>query len=84
MATLTRHRDGEGFSGSRIQSIDPVTGKHVSHEPTVGLCLLVGSMTAGTFSSRDWWMTTPITEIVSEGDGEMVFKTGNSTYTLKV
>jgi hypothetical protein len=45
----------------------------------------VGTPYARSFSSRDWWMTTPVTEIVSreeEQDGTVtvVFKTKNSTY----
>lgn len=83
MAILIRDRDGEGHHGSRVEAIDPETGKVVGHEPMIGKCLLVGTVTAGTFSSRDWWCTSPITEIISETEEEMRFKTRNSTYTLK-
>ena len=80
MARLIRERDGEGYFGSRVESFDPVTGKLVGDRPMVGCALRVGTMTAGTYSSRDWWMTTPITEIISEDDNEIRFKTKNSTY----
>ena len=82
MSKLIRDRDGEGYFGSRVESIDPKTGKVVSDIPTVGQCLKVGTMTAGMFTNRDWWMTTPITEIISEDDKQIRFKTKNSTYTF--
>lgn len=84
MATLRRDRDGEGFSGSNVEALNPDTGELVARRPTVGCCLRVGTVTAGMFSTRDWWMTTPITEIISETDSEIKFKTGNSTYTFTV
>lgn len=83
MASLIRDRDGEGFSGSRVEAIDPVSQKVVGNKPMIGKCLLVGTITAGTFSNRDWWMTSPITEITLETDNELKFKTNNSSYTLK-
>lgn len=83
MAKLIRDRDGEGYYGSNVQAFDPEKNMElVGHEPMLGCCLKVGTMTAGTFSTRDWWMTTPITEIISETNEEIKFKTKNSTYTL--
>lgn len=84
MAILIRDSDGEGFSGARVEAWDRETGKLVGHEPMVGYCLLVGSVTAGMFSTRDWWRTTEITEIISQTKDEMRFKTASgSTYTFK-
>lgn len=84
MATLIRDRDGEGHYGSDVRALDPKNTKDiVGHEPMVGYCLYIGTVTAGMFSTRDWWMTTPITEIISETDDKIRFKTGNSTYTLR-
>jgi len=83
MATLIRERDGEGYSGSLVESFDLETMKVVGNKPTVGQPLRVGSPTAGMFSTRDWWLTTPVTEITSETDEEVKFKTKNSVYTLK-
>lgn len=83
MAILIRESDGEGYSGSRLEAIDPKTGSVVGYEPMIGKALLVGTMTGGTYSDRDWWLTSPITEIISETDEEMKFKTKNSIYTLK-
>jgi len=39
-------------------------------------------MTAGTFTDRDYWMTTPIVEILSEDYASIRFQTKNSTYTF--
>jgi hypothetical protein len=81
MPTLIRDRDGDGFSGSRVESFDPEQNMElVGDKPMVGCCLRVGSMTAGTYSDRDWWMTTPIKEILCETDEEIVFLTQNSKY----
>lgn len=54
-------------------------------EPKIGCCMQVGSPYGRTFSGQDWWMTTPVTEIVSREVAEdktitVVFKTKNSTY----
>jgi len=83
MASLIRDSDGEGYYGSRVEAIDPVTMEVVAHEPKVGCRLLVGTVTAGTYTTRDWWMTSAITEIISETEEEIRFKTENSVYTLK-
>ena len=83
MASLIRDSDGEGFVGSRVEAYDVTTMKVVAHEPQVGCCLLVGSVTAGSYSVRDWWMTTEIKEIISKTDSEIRFKTKNSTYTFR-
>lgn len=49
----------------------------------VGFCLLVGTITAGTFTTRDWWRTTEISEILEISDCKIRFKTvSGSTYTL--
>jgi len=88
MAHLIRDVDGEGCSGCRIEVIDPKTNKAEEFKPKdlnslLGKCLLVGTVTAGTYSSRDYWTTSPITEIISENDKEIKFKTKNSSYTLE-
>jgi len=83
MARLIREGDGEGYFGSRVESYDPIQNmKLVGYTPMIGCCLKVGTVTAGMFSSRDWWMTTPITEIISEDEQEIRFKTKNSIYRL--
>ena len=82
MPTLIRDRYGEGYYGSRVEAYDSDM-KIVGDKPMIGCRLLVGTVTAVTFSTRDWWMTTPITEIISENDEEIKFKKTNSTYTFK-
>ena len=83
MPKLIRDKDGEGYYGSRVEAWDRTTGKLVGHKPMVGFCLLVGTLSAGMFSSRDWWRTTEITEIISEDDEKIRFKTvSGSTYTF--
>jgi hypothetical protein len=83
MAVLRRHRDGEGHYGARVEARMPGSEEVVAYEPTLGATLLVGTITAGMFSSRDWWMTTPITKILESTDDKVVFETKNSTYTLE-
>jgi len=83
MASLIKDGYGEGYYGSLVEAFDPKTGKLVGHEPIVGMALRVGTLTAGMFSDRDWWMTTPIIEIISETEDEIRFKTANSTYTFR-
>ena len=84
---LRRTRDGEGESGGSSEAIEwneDLTYKGVKgYYPEIGCSMKVGSVTARSYSNRDWWMTTPITEIVSETDDEIKFKTQNSSYTLK-
>ena len=93
MARLRRVLDGEGFSGSRVESIswneDGTLNEIKEGKPTIGESMRVGSVTAGTYSTRDWWMTTPVTEILEEryaNDGEHLeyvkFKTENSIYEI--
>ena len=50
--------------------------------------LLVGSVTARSYSSQDYWLTTVVTEIIEERKNEagylefVRFKTSNSEYIL--
>ena len=91
MATLVKiHPDGrEEFKegGARVEAhkYNKETQLHegvVGHEPIVGCSLLVGSVTARSYSNQDWWLTTEITEIVEETNEYILFKTLNSTYKL--
>ena len=91
MATLVKvHPDGrEEFKegGARVEAhkYNEVTHLHegvVGNKPIVGCSLLVGSVTARSYSDRDYWLTTEITEIVEETNEHILFKTLNSTYKL--
>ena len=83
MARLVRVRDGMGDSGSCVQAIDRNTGKVVGNKPMIGFALSVGSLTARSYSSQDYWLTTHIKEFleVDEKKGYIKFLTENgSTY----
>jgi hypothetical protein len=88
MASLRRIRDGEGDSGARVEAIswneDGTFKEIVGHKPIIGCSLLVGSITARSYSDRDFWLTTPVTEILEEWEKEdgvyVKFRTENSDY----
>ena len=89
MAILRRVRDGKGDEGSRIEAIkwhNDGTLENVGNKPMIGYSLLVGSVTARSYSSKDYWLTTEITEILEEKEHNnsmyVRFKTGNSEYEL--
>jgi hypothetical protein len=84
MAKLRRTRDGAGDTGARSEAIewneDHSFKKIVGRRPTIGCSMLVGSVTARTYSEQDFWLTTPVTEILEEREDYVRFKTGNSEY----
>jgi len=90
MATLVKvHPDGrEEFKdgGARVEALawneDETLKEVAGHEPIVGCSLLVGSVTARSYSKSDYWLTTVVTEIIEETNEHILFKTENSTYKL--
>jgi len=88
MATLKRIPDGKGDSGARVEAIewnDDNSFKQIKgNRPLVGCALLVGSVSARSYSSKDYWLTTVITEILEEREDDnglyVKFKTENSIY----
>jgi hypothetical protein len=96
MPTLIKiHQDGrEEFmeQGARVDAIawneDKTFKEVVAHAPTVGCSLLVGSVTARSYSDQDYWLTTVVTEILEEEKDDkgylkfVRFKTKNSEYIL--
>lgn len=89
MARLRRVRDGAGDSGMCFESIewnDDGTFKKIKSrkKPIVGCSVRVGSVTARSYSTQDYWLTTPVTEILEKKpkEGYYKFKTGNSEYEL--
>jgi len=90
MAVLRRIRDGKGDEGSRVEAIkwtdDGKFKEVVGHKPIIGCSLLVGSVTARSYSTKDYWLTTEVTEILEEKEDEgrwyVKFKTGNSEYEI--
>ena len=89
MALLKRVGDGAGDMGARSQALsyneDGTFKAVVSDLPTVGCGFLVGSVTARSYSEKDYWLTTPVTKILEErieNDGAVYIKfaTENSVY----
>jgi hypothetical protein len=85
---LRRLRDNVEEHGGRSEAIawkeDGTFDKVVSHIPTVGCSILVGSVTARTYANQDYWLTTPVVEILEEIKDEdnhyIRFMTENSEY----
>ncbi len=90
MPSMFRESDGAGDSGAMSQAIyrDPETGEPKidnGARPRVGVKMRVGSITARSYSSQDWWLTNYITEIIEDYGDFVRFKTGsNSIYTWRV
>ena len=91
MAVLRRTTDGAGDEGSMMLAIgyNSKTGypeQIPTKKPIIGYKLMVGSVTARTYSDQDWWLTSFVTEIFEEKpDGNRMyyrFKTNNSEYEL--
>jgi hypothetical protein len=74
-------------SGKRVDAIswneDRSFKSVVDHTPVVGCSLLVGSVTARSYSDQDYWLTTLVTEIIEETSEHIKFKTQNSEYILE-
>lgn len=90
MATLVKvHKDGHEEmkdGGARVEAIkydsDGISEGVVGNKPIVGCSLLVGSVTARSYSSQDYWLTTEIAEILEETENYCIFETKNSKYKL--
>jgi len=88
MAHLRRKTDGKGDSGARSEAIewnpDGSFKEVTQNSPKIGCSMLIGSVTARSYSNQDYWLTTPVTEILEEIINEdthyVLFKTGNSEY----
>ena len=94
--SLQRERDSAGDSGPRLSSMKGPEGKELLYyddlelvgengEIRVGCRVECGSLTARSYSGQDFWLTTPVTEILEVNDDktEVKFKTGNSTYIAR-
>lgn len=79
---LVRDSDGEGDEGDCLVSIHPVSLEHKPCEILVGYLVQCGSKRARTMSWQDYWMTTPVVEILEATNKKVRFTTKNSTYTL--
>jgi hypothetical protein len=97
MAKLIKiHPDGRRElkeQGGRIESIawneDGTFKEVVGSAPTIGCSMLVGSITARSYSDQDYWLTTKVTEVLEEKwteDGLLYlvrFRTENSEYVIE-
>lgn len=79
--TLARERDGLIKHSEKILWIEwDENGVVISKtyaEPAVGRSLLMSP-----FNQYFTWLTTPVTEIVEQGDNHLIFQTENSKYEL--
>ena len=85
MYSLFRESDNAGDSGALSELYWLDEHKQVQSEPNgrprVGVAVRVGTPFSRSFSTQDYWTTTPITEIVAEGRDFVTFKTrSGSTY----
>jgi hypothetical protein len=84
MPQLRRIPDGIGDSGARSEAIkwnaDGTLDEIVGRRPVVGCSMLVGSLTARSYSGQDYWLTTVVTEVLEEREDYVKFKTENSIY----
>jgi hypothetical protein len=90
MAELLKEDNGKlilkdrGACSEAIRWNDDGTLKEVvSRRPTVGCSMLVGSITARSYSNQDYWLTTEVLEILEESETEVRFKTKNSIYVWR-
>lgn len=84
MASIRRIPDGAGDAGACSQAIrwdeEGSFKEVVSDRPTLGCSMLVGSVTARSYSNSDYWLTTVVTEILEDTEDYVKFKTENSVY----
>ena len=88
--SLVRVGDGIGDSGPMCEILDAENYQPIPDVtyPRVGCGVRVGSIYGRSYSSQDWWQTSPVIEIVEEtiddeGYWTVKFKTRSSTYTWK-
>lgn len=101
--SLERHGDHAGDAGKMSKTfLTDGKGKFLRDKdgnvlegdgtPVLGAIVQVGSFYARTYEPQDWWMTTPVQEIISDEiieDGDLgsvrkiVFRTLHSVYTWR-
>jgi hypothetical protein len=92
---LHRDRDDAGDSGSWLEAFDwdNQSAEHEQNVIEVGKGVRCGSLYARSFCAQDWWLTTPVKEIleVERNDDDEIVKVrflteskNGSTYTLTV
>jgi hypothetical protein len=77
--SLHRESDGAGDTGPMSLALKD-TEIIYDARPTVGYHMRVGSSYARTYSSQDYWTTTPVIEIIEDTPNRVYFRTRNSVY----
>ncbi len=77
MATLTRDQDGVCITGSNFFVLDQSFIRSIGCTPVVGKRFGMVSK-----NQVDMILTSTVTEIISESDSEVKFKTKSSSYIL--
>ena len=79
--------DRSGDSGPLLISISFPDCKRSGEmgEIKVGCCIECGSINARSYAAQDFWITTPVTKIISVNEDltEVIFETKNSTYKAR-
>ena len=75
-------KDGGAMCDAIAWNEDRTFKEVVGHRPTIGCSLMVGSVTARSYSNQDYWLTTPVTKILEETEDYVLFETKNSTYKV--
>ncbi len=81
--TLRRVADGAGDIGavSKLLKRGPDGSTLSKHgRPELGFCVLVGAQNARTYQVQDYWITTPVVEIIEDRGNYVRFRTDNSVY----
>lgn len=85
--SIERVRDGAGDSGMMLQPWDWTTNKPHGENGTIvlGYGVKCGSIYARTMQAQDWWLTTPILEVLEKADDDSWVKvrTENSVYLIR-
>jgi hypothetical protein len=86
--SLRRDRDGAGDSGPMSLVAWQLEDGTIKYEhdarPRVGAIVRVGTHGSRSYSSQDYWTTTPVTEILEDTEFRMRLKTDNSVYTWEI
>jgi len=87
MASLWNLDKTKGDSGARSEAIewneDGSFKKVVGRKPIIGCSMLVGAISARSYSYQDYWLTSPVEEILEEKENYVKFKTKNTVYEWK-
>jgi len=75
-------KDGGAMCDAIAWNEDRTFKEIAGHKPIIGCSMMVGSITARSYSNQDYWLTTPVTKILEETEDYVLFETKNSTYKV--